>query len=165
MTLHGMLQQNSATRINFVFPAQAIWVEDLWVPGDKRPYPAPMVLLATLFARGENDAQRYDEVVVPFLDPVITQYTVLGYPPDPPAPPLSDLLKGWSGRGSLRRAVRACLPAWSLEQDRAPRIPRRVIRVGGGVGIRQWPERKIERPEARPPASRSVLNTSPGSAI
>ena len=95
MTLHGMLQ-NSATRIDFVFPAQAIWVEDLWVPGDKRPYPAPMVLLATLFARRANDAQRYDQVVVPFLDRVITQYPVLGYPPDPPAPPLSDLLKGWS---------------------------------------------------------------------
>lgn len=95
MTLHGMLQ-NSATRIDFVFPAHAIWVEDLWVPGDKRPYPAPMVLLATLSARRANDAQRYDEVVVPFLDRVITQYPVLGYPPDPPAPPLSDLLKGWS---------------------------------------------------------------------
>ena len=96
MTLHGMLKQNDARRIDFVFPAQAIWVEDIWGPGDKRPYPAPMVLLTTLFARRANDAQAYGEVVVPFLDRVITQFPVLGYPSDPPAPPLSDLLKDWS---------------------------------------------------------------------
>ena len=96
MTLHGMLKQNDLRRIDFVFPAQAIWVEDIWGPGEKRPYPAPMVLLTTLFARRANDAERYDKVVVPFLDRVIMQFPVLGYPPDPPAPPLSDLLKDWS---------------------------------------------------------------------
>jgi hypothetical protein len=83
MTLHGMLKQNGARRIHFVFPTQAIWVEDIWGPGDKRPYPAPMVLLNALFARRADDAQRYDQVVVPFLDRMITQYPVLGYPPRP----------------------------------------------------------------------------------
>ena len=96
MTLHGMLQESATKRIDFVFPSEAIWVEDLWGPGENQPYPAPMVLLATLFARRQNDAQRYSEVVVPFLDRVITQYPVLNYPADPPKPPLADLLKDWS---------------------------------------------------------------------
>ena len=95
MTLHGMVK-HGAGRINFVFPAQAIWVEDIWGPGDKRPYPAPMVLVTTLFARRANDAQAYDEVVVPFLDRMINQFPVVGYPPNPPAPLLSDLLKDWT---------------------------------------------------------------------
>ena len=55
-----------------------------------------MVLLTTLFARRPNDARAYDEVVVPFLDRVIMEFPVAGYPPDPPAPLLSDLLKDWS---------------------------------------------------------------------
>jgi hypothetical protein len=96
MTLHRMVKHDGTRRINFVFPAQAIWVEDIWGPGEKRPYPAPMVLLTTLFALGANDARAYEEVVVPFLDRVITQFPVAGYPPDPPAPLLSDLLKDWS---------------------------------------------------------------------
>lgn len=95
MTLHGMLKQNNVRHIDFVFPAQAIWVEDIWGPGEKWPYPAPMVLLTTLFARRANDAQKYDQVIVPFLDRVIMQFPVLRYPPDPPAPPLNDLIKGW----------------------------------------------------------------------
>src|SRR5262249_15171366 len=89
MTLHGMVKHGEQ-HIDFVFPAQAIWV------GDKRPYPAPMVLLKTLLARRANDAQAYDEVVVPFLDRTITEFPVLGYPPDPPAPPLKDLLENWN---------------------------------------------------------------------
>lgn len=96
MTLHGMLNHNGTRRVNFVFPAQAIWVEDIWGPGDKRPYPAPMVLLTTLFARHADDAHAYDEVVIPFLDRAIMEFPVAGYPPDPPAPPLSDLLKDWN---------------------------------------------------------------------
>lgn len=96
MTLHGMLLQNDARRIDFAFPAQAIWVEDIWGSADKRPYPAPMVLLTTLLGHRGNDARAYDEVVVPFLDRVIMQFPVLGYPLDAPAPPLSDLLKDWS---------------------------------------------------------------------
>jgi hypothetical protein len=92
MTLHGMLKHNVARRIHFVFPAQAIWRG----PADARPYPAPMILLATSFARCANDAQAYDNVVIPFLDRVIREFPVLGYPPNPPAPPLSDLLADWT---------------------------------------------------------------------
>ncbi len=54
--------------INFVFPAQAIWAADIWGSDEKRPYPAPMVLLTTLLARRANDPQAYKEIVVPFLD-------------------------------------------------------------------------------------------------
>jgi hypothetical protein len=92
MTLHSMIKNNVAPRIHFVFPAQAIWRG----PADKEPYPAPMILLTSSFARCANDAQAYDEVVVPFLDRVINQYPVVGYPADPPAPLLSDLLKDWN---------------------------------------------------------------------
>jgi len=55
-----------------------------------------MVLLTTLFARRADDAQAYDEVVVPFLDRMIVEFPVARYPPDPPVPPLRDLLKDWS---------------------------------------------------------------------
>ena len=96
MTLHGMATHDAAQRITFVFPARAIWVEDLWGPADKRPFPAPMLLLTTLFARREDDAHAYAEVVVPFLDRLITQFPVAGYPPDPPSPPLSELLSDWN---------------------------------------------------------------------
>ena len=74
MTLHGMVKHNVARRINFVFPTQAIWEADIWGPGDKRPYPAPMVLLTTLFARRADDARAYDEVVVRFLNRMIMQF-------------------------------------------------------------------------------------------
>jgi hypothetical protein len=94
MTLHGMLT-HGARRIDFVFPADAVWVEDIWGPGGKRPYPAPMVLLRTLFARRADDAHAYDGVVVPFLDRVINEFPVAGYPAEAPAPPLRDLLTGW----------------------------------------------------------------------
>jgi hypothetical protein len=96
MTLQGMAKQAAARRVDFAFPADAIWVEDMWGPGEKRPYPAPMVLLATLFARRSDDEHAYREVVVPFLDRVINQFPVGGYPTDAPAPSLSELLKDWS---------------------------------------------------------------------
>jgi hypothetical protein len=96
MTLHGMLTHSAAQRVTFVFPGQAIWVEDIWGTADKRPYPAPMVLLATLFARRPDRTRAYDEGVVPFLDRLIMQFPVAGYPPDPPSPPLSELIKHWS---------------------------------------------------------------------
>ena len=96
MTLHGMIKRTTTRRIEFVFPAQAIWVADVWGPGDKQNYPAAMLLLTTLFARRADDTRAYDEVVVPFLDRMIMQFPVLGFPADPPVPPLSDLLKGWS---------------------------------------------------------------------
>ena len=90
MTLHGMVKHGER-HINFVFPAQAIWVGD-----EQRMYPSPMVLLKTLFAGRAGDAEAYDSVVIPFLERVITQFPILGYPPNAPAPPLSDLLKDWN---------------------------------------------------------------------
>jgi hypothetical protein len=39
MTLHG-IATHDAQRVEFVFPAQAIWAADIWGPGDKRSYPA-----------------------------------------------------------------------------------------------------------------------------
>ena len=95
MTLHGMVQRDGAERIEFVFPADAIWMADIQGP-DKRNYPVPMILLSTFFARHADDAMAYEEVVVPFLDHVITEFPVLGYPSDAPTPPLSDLLEDWS---------------------------------------------------------------------
>ena len=95
MTLHGMVKHGKR-RINFVFPAQGIWVQYQWWPGEKRPYPAPMLTLNTVFARHGKDAQAYDEVIVPFIDRVINQFPIWGYPPIPPAPPLSELLKDWT---------------------------------------------------------------------
>ena len=92
MTLHSMIKNDVTTRIHFVFPAEAIWRG----PADAEPYPAPMVLLRSSFARYADDAQAYDKVVVPFLDRVINQYPVVGYPADPPAPPLRDLLNDWN---------------------------------------------------------------------
>ena len=94
MTLHGMVTQNA--RIDFVFPAQAIWAADIWGPDDKRPYPAPMVLLTTFFARRANDTQAYNEVVVPFLDRLTMGFPVGGYPPNFPEPLMSDLLRDWT---------------------------------------------------------------------
>ena len=52
--------------------------------------------MTTWFARCANDARAYDEVVVPFLDRMIMQFPVAGYPADPPTPPLNELLKGWN---------------------------------------------------------------------
>jgi hypothetical protein len=92
MTLHSMIKNNVAPHIHFVFPADAIWRGS----ADKEPYPAPMILLTTSFARCANDAQAYDQVVVPFLDRMIMQFPVVGYPADPPTPPLNDLLKDWN---------------------------------------------------------------------
>jgi hypothetical protein len=96
MTFHGMIKHTEARRIHFVFPAQAIWVADFWGPGDKQNYPAPMLLLTTLFARRANDTDAYTQVVVPFLDRMIMEFPVIGYPAEPPSPPLSDLIKSWS---------------------------------------------------------------------
>jgi hypothetical protein len=92
MTLHSMIKHNGAPRIHFVFPAQAIWRG----PPDAQPYPASMVLLTTWFARCANDAEAFDEVVVPFLDRMIQQFPVAGYPSAAPSPPLKDLLQDWN---------------------------------------------------------------------
>jgi hypothetical protein len=95
MTLHGMVQRDGEERIEFVFPADAIWMADIQGT-DKRNYPAPMILLSTFFARYADDDLAYEAVVVPFLDHVITEFPVLGYPADAPTPPLSDLIQDWS---------------------------------------------------------------------
>ena len=92
MTLHSMIKNNVGPRVHFVFPSQAIWRGS----ADAEPYPAPMVLLSSSFARSANDARAYDEIVVPFLDRMIMQYAVAGYPADPPSPPLHDLLRDWN---------------------------------------------------------------------
>jgi len=92
MTLHGMIKHQAGPRIHFVFPAPAIWRG----PVDGRPYPAAMALLTAWCARCGSDARAYDEVVVPFLDLVTKQFPVAGYPADPPAPPLNDLLGDWN---------------------------------------------------------------------
>jgi hypothetical protein len=94
MTLHGMVKHD-AQRVDFVFPADAIWVEDLDL-GDKRWYPTPEVTLSTLLARRQNDTRKYEEIVVPFLDLLINQFPAVGYPRNPPVPPLADLLKDWN---------------------------------------------------------------------
>jgi hypothetical protein len=94
MTLHGMLKHD-ALHANFVFPADAIWVEDA-DRGEQRWYPTPPVVLTTLFARRANDLQKYDEVIVPFLNLLITEFPVAAYPRNPPTPPLSELLKDWN---------------------------------------------------------------------
>src|SRR4051812_20163504 len=94
MTLHGMLKHN-AQRVNFIFPSDAIWVEDVDL-GDKRWYPTPSVVLSTLLARRPNDTRKYDEIVVPFLDHLINEFPAVGYPRNPPKPPLAELLNDWN---------------------------------------------------------------------
>jgi hypothetical protein len=105
MTLHGMLKHD-AQRVHFVFPADAIWVEDM-DRGDRKWYPTPPVVLTALFERRKNDAQKYEDVVVPFIDHLITEFPVQGLPRNPPKPPLSELLQNWSivvriGKGFAR---------------------------------------------------------------
>jgi hypothetical protein len=94
MTLHAMVKHGKQ-HIQFVFPAQAIWVQDQWWPGAKQPYPAPMLTLSSIFARRNTDAQSYEQVVVPFLDRMINEFPVWNYPSNPPKPQLNDLLKNW----------------------------------------------------------------------
>jgi hypothetical protein len=55
-----------------------------------------MVLLTTLFGDRANDTQACSEVVLPFLDRLTMGFPVGGYPPDFPAPLMSDLLKDWT---------------------------------------------------------------------
>ena len=92
MTLHTLLKNDPPSRIHFAFASDAIWYEDVWGPGAKRWYPAPMLLLSTIFARHSKDQQRYDEVVVPFLNRTINEFPVLGYPARA-TPPLRDLIR------------------------------------------------------------------------
>jgi hypothetical protein len=96
MTLHGMIRAGTRDQLHFIFPPEAIWVADLWGPGVPKPYPAPMVLLSSLLAKSDSDPERYDAVVVPFLDRLFTEYPVLASPPSAPSPELGVLIDGWN---------------------------------------------------------------------
>ena len=72
MTLHSMIKHNVRRRIDFVFPAQAIWRGAV----NGQPYPAPMDLLSAWFARCANNAQAYGQIVVPFLYQMINEFPV-----------------------------------------------------------------------------------------
>lgn len=104
MTLHRMIRAGTRNRLHFVFPAEAIWV------GVLDPYPAPMALLSSLLAENASDAERYEKVVVPFLDRVLNEYPVIGWPKDAPSPELSVLVEDWSVEvvigDAFRRAYR-----------------------------------------------------------
>jgi hypothetical protein len=83
-------------------------------------------MLTTLFGRRTGDGHAYDEVVVSFLNRVIMEFLVAGYPPNSPAPPVSQLLK------DCRIVVRFCdrfervYRRGDSKQDAARRVPRRV---------------------------------------
>lgn len=96
MTLHGMLQAGRRDRIHFVFPADAIWAVDRFTPGHFRPYPAPMALVEHLLSERSTERQRYEQVVVPFLERLLGEFPVLGYPSVAPEPPLEELVDGWT---------------------------------------------------------------------
>ncbi len=90
MTLHGMIRAGTRDELHFIFPAEAIWET-----GEAR-YPAPTVLLSSLWGNHASDSERYDAFVVPFLDTLFTEYPVLGLPLDAPSPELGVLVEGWN---------------------------------------------------------------------
>ena len=96
MTLHGMVRAGSRDRIHFVLPADAIWAVDTFTPERFRPYPAPMALLSRLLRDRSSERERYEQVVVPFLERLFGEFPVLGYPADAPEPPLEELVDGWT---------------------------------------------------------------------
>jgi hypothetical protein len=112
-TLHSLLKQAPRADIRFIFPEDAIWVG---APG--APYPAPMItLLQRLDLAGGVEAQ-YDYVAGRFLLRLVNEFPLLGYPKDPPAPPLAELLSDYSivvkiGRDFERDFKRTNAPASS----------------------------------------------------
>jgi hypothetical protein len=66
---------------------------------------APMLTLRKLFARRASDAQKHEELAVPFLDRMINRYPILGYSANPPAPQLSDQAEGLEYHSGLWREV------------------------------------------------------------
>ena len=96
MTLHGMLRDGHRKRIHLVFPADAIWAVDMFTPGRSRPYPAPMALLDRLMAERSSNPERYDQVVVPFLERLFGEFPVAGYPAVAPRPSVGKLVDGWT---------------------------------------------------------------------
>ncbi|MFQ5671414.1 MAG: hypothetical protein ACE5HD_13030, partial [Acidobacteriota bacterium] len=49
LTLHGMIRADTRDKLHFIFPPDAIWMTNIWGPGVPKPYPAPMVLLGSLW--------------------------------------------------------------------------------------------------------------------
>lgn len=96
MTLHGMLSRQDRHEVHFVFPPDAIWIGDIWGAAARGGYPAPMVLLRTLFTEQASDQEIYQAIVVPFLDRLFTDYPVDSYPSDAPGPHLEELVEGWN---------------------------------------------------------------------
>ena len=96
MTLHGMLKAKNRERINFVFATDAIWAVDIFASGRSRPYPAPMELLDNLLSEHPSYKDRYEQVIVPFVERLIEDFPVIGYPATAPEPPLKDLVDGWT---------------------------------------------------------------------
>ena len=96
MTLHGMLRAGGRDRIRYVFPADAIWAVERLTPDRFRPYPAPMALLSRLMSERSSDGDRYEQLVVPFLDELLDDFPVIGYPAVAPEPPLRELVDGWT---------------------------------------------------------------------
>ncbi len=105
-TLHELIRARTRDELHFVFPAAAIWMEDNWGPGPPRPYPAPMLRLGSLWAKSDSDLQRYEAVVIPFLDRLFTEYPVDGYPPDAPMPDLGTLIDGWNVEVAVGHTLR-----------------------------------------------------------
>ena len=96
MTLHGMLKAANRERIHFVLATDAIWAVDIFSRGRNRPYPAPRALLDDLFSEHSSSRDRYERVVVPFLERLIDDFPVVGYPASAPEPPLEELVDGWT---------------------------------------------------------------------
>ena len=107
MTLHGMLRAARRERIHLVFPVDAIWAVDNFTPGLVRPYPALMALLARILSERPSEQERYEQVVVPFLDTLFGAYPVAGYPATVPEPSLEEVVAAWTVEvaidGSFRR--------------------------------------------------------------
>ena len=125
MSLHKLMLASRRDRVHFVFPPEAIWTADIWWSGNKRPYPAPMVLLSDLWARHASDLERYESLAVPFLDRVFREFPVLDYPAKAPTPHLQDLARDWTvsvtlGSGLRRTYRRASSGKTVLMDFRAP---------------------------------------------
>lgn len=108
MTLHGMLKAANRNRIHFVLATDAIWAVDTFRPGRLRPYPAPMTLLDQLLSEHPSKQDQYEQVVVPFLDRLIDDFPVIGYPATAPEPPLEQLLDGWTIEVAFDDVVTQC---------------------------------------------------------
>ena len=120
MTLHGMLKAANRKRIHFVLAADAIWTVDILTPGRFRPYPAPMTLLDHLMEEHPSEQDRYEQVVVPFLDRLINDFPVNGYPDTAPEPPLEEFVDGWTIEVAIGNAFEQCY---------RPGDPNKVIRI------------------------------------